>query len=141
MSHFFADSKVKFQIPNSKLQAAFLCVLCALCARAAFAEVPASMPAPSEIGLWLYVAGFVGNIVLAVVTLVDRNKTQRRHVSIETEFARKEETREEMDKIWNQMEDNRNHHDKKQSDQIIAVHERINQILAAVSELKGRTAK
>jgi len=134
--------------PRLRVSASFFLALCSLLlAPCSLLAQPAAAPSPTpaEIGTWVNVGMLFLNGAVAIVTILSVNRKARREVTFAFEPASKEEfdkvvdtIKSDMASLREQMRQDRDVAQAAQEKRTIALHERINQILAAVSELRGR---
>ncbi len=123
-------------------------------------------PDPQALTQFLIVLGFLGSIVASLVAIRSSNRAQKREVSFADEFATRaqhDDLKGRVDKIADEIRSEFARLDQKRSVSIAGVHDdlenaiaalragvkqdvegvhdRINVVLAAVSELKGRLSK
>jgi hypothetical protein len=148
-----ASRKVR-KVRNAKIF--FLCALCALCVRHLSADPMTAAPSPSasEIGTWVNVAMLLINCVCAVMLAIAARATAKREVTFGFVPASKEEFNRhvleqaetlrafsgELAALRQEMRNDRDQLLLAGENRVSKLHERINTILEAVSELRGRVS-
>lgn len=101
-------------------------------------------PNPSAIGNWLIVLSFIvsigSTIVVAVMAVVSGRKTQKREIAFTEVYASREEVSEihqDFQEFRRQAQFDREAAIRTGEERATKIHDRINEVLEAVSELRG----